>query len=167
METLFINQYYCSEEVRKEAYKASQAYKINVYLLPIVIMLIAFAYLINFFFNGYFESFYLILAIVYTGLIHFIVGKNFRKSTAQRNELFGENPLVYTEICNDMLRSFDPKGGKTELYYCNIKKVKLTKNLVLIVTKSKLMFMLHREGFQPVNCEAFLSLLASKGIKIK
>ncbi len=167
METLFINQYYSSEEVRKEAYKASQAYKINVYVLPIIFFFLAFTDLIEFFRYGYYESFYLILAIVYTGLIHFLMARGFKRATAQRNELFGENPLVYTEICNDMLRSFDPKGGKTEVYYCNIKKVKLTKNLVLIVTNSKLMFMLHREGFQPVNCEAFLSLLSSKGIKIK
>ena len=167
METLFVNRYYCSEAVRKEAYKGSSAYKMNIYILPILLWFLAFTDLIEFFLCGYFDWFYSVFAFVFTVAIHFLMGNGFKRATAQRNELFGENPLVYTEICNDMLRSFDPKGGKTELYYSNIKKVKLTKNLVLIQTKAKLTFMLHREGFDPVNCEAFLSLLSSKGIKIK
>ena len=164
MEILFINQYYSSCEVKKEAFKASNYYKIMLFF-PLLLLIPGIFELIDWV-HGDRDIFYLWLSFLCFIGMHYGVRRVFENMVRQSLELLGKDPLIYTEIGHDMLITYSP-NGHNELIYRNIKKIKVTKNLILLTTYGNVMFLLHKDGFRPVDSRAFLDMMASKGFKIK
>ena len=74
-----------------------------------------------------------------------------------------ELEMVMTDTC---IRS-TTANGTTEVGYDKIKDVSQTKNLILIRTNAKLIYILPKDSFEIGNKETLFSLCEEKGIRVK
>lgn len=167
MDTLFVNQYYRTEEVERETYQKIFLKRPFQIVMICAIGLIFLLELILVISGEGGNVFYLVFCPVYLVMIFCLYHRNVKNSMQRVAELYGQNPLIFAEITSEQVRTFAPNGHRSEVYYYQLKKVVTTKHLILLWTNANLVHVLHKDGFAPASCEDFFHLLASKGIKIK
>ena len=58
-------------------------------------------------------------------------------------------------------------GGVNKLEYNKFKKCNQTKNLILLQSDAKLIYVFRKDGFSVGSCDEFFDFLRNKGIKVK
>ena len=74
-----------------------------------------------------------------------------------------ENHIVVTEYG---IASHYPNSS-TEISFSNIKKVRRSRNLIYVITKAKITWIIPKNTFTRGTADEFLSFLKSKGIKVR
>lgn len=167
MEPLFENVYVRDEAVMKEYLRrmlllgpsAIFAYVLVGYMLVNLIVLWVWI--------GYFAFPYLI-ASAFILLLHLFIYRRTLKLTMDREkEVNGGEPLeLHTTVMENSI-ACRTKIDAPEVAYSSIKKVIQTKNLIIVVTKAKLAFIMSKDGFTRGTPEALLQFFRDKGLKVK
>ncbi len=100
-------------------------------------------------------------------LIWFLYRKSVKVMLKRDSELYGDEPLFTLQITDEKIILLTKNGSSSEIEYHNVGKVVKTKNLILILTKAKSVFILRKGGFIKGNEAQLLSFLKSKGVTVK
>ena len=90
------------------------------------------------------------------------------KTTLKRDiELFGKPLSGVTKVTCDSIITEAEFAGNTETGLDKIKCAHQTKNLILVRTKARLIFIFRKDGFSIGTKEDFVAFLKNKGIKVR
>ncbi len=166
MEPIFENKYIRDKETAKEI---SAFLYLKRPLSIVVGILCAFCFVVHltFFILGYEYSvlgFILLPTYIAYKLYCYFVSKNsFIKRDA---EISKGDIVITTEIYEDCLTVKVSNGSVVELEYDKIKKISLTKNYILIISKARLIYVLKKDSFTKGSFSEFIEYIKNKGIKI-
>lgn len=167
MKTLFENKYTCTQEIYEEIYK--HFYFRNPAYMGIGICLILFAVLTNIISLINLSSIN-IPTIFYVIVFFVLLNLMYRSSAKKRyNADLKENmnkPITATFfIREDAIALKFSNTAATTTPYSEIKKVTQSKNLIMLVTNSKVSLTLKKDSFQNGSLEEFENFLKEKGFK--
>ena len=165
MEPLFENRYIQDEAMIREFFRRTQL------LSPVYILgyLCCVYFLLNFIFVwaffGYCELYYLIFTAALLGYYWLLYHRSIKLTMNRELEMSSGKPLerrlVVTEDC---FIHYTPTSS-VEIPFDSVKKVRQSKNLILVCTKAKQAFVFPKATFTRGTLEEFLAFLKSKGIK--
>ena len=165
MEPLFENRHIRDEAMFREFFRRTQL------LSPVYILsYLCCGYLLfNFVFVwiafGYFEPYLPLFATGLLGFYWLLYRRNIKLTMNRELEMSNGKPLeqrlVVTENC---FIGYAPTSSM-EIPFDNVKKVRQSKNLILVCTKAKQAFVFPKATFTKGTPEEFLAFLKSKGIK--
>jgi len=167
MDILFENHYERTPAVMKELYRMiyfKRPVNLGIY---VVLGGIAVANIITAFISGEY-SFIGCLYILLFVVMQMVMYNNSVKNAISRDkEQFGEETLkVHTEVTQEGIRcTYGEKRAKV-IELSNIKKVYLTKNLILLHTKARLLLIFDKHNFTVGTQEEFLKYLREHGLKV-
>lgn len=167
MEPIFENQYIRDRQTAKEI-SASIYFKRPISLAVLILCGICFA--VNLFnllmgFDAYIYG--LIFPPVYV-LFWLYSYQMFKKSLVKRDaETFKGDVVITTGVYEDHITVTASNGSVVELEFDKIKKISLTKNYILIISKARLIYVLKKDSFTKGSFEEFTEYIKNKGIKIK
>lgn len=167
MEPLFENVYVRDEKVLKEYLGWMLMRRPIDYFLYIVAGVYFVESVVMWFWLEYFNPFIWILLAVVAALK--VIGWHRSvKLTLQRDlELNGGEPVqLEIAVTEDAIRA-QTRQDAPEILFSSIKKVTQTKNLIILISKARLAFVLTRDGFTRGTADEFLKFLRDKGLKVK
>lgn len=165
METLFENKYTRNKELAKKLYgyiffKRKQAMIANICMIFIIVLYtVAYAF--------FKTSLYLwcslfigVLFIFFKVFAYFISIKNLIKRDAETN---GGNPLeISINVTDKYIEHSTSSGSVGKLEYGSIKSIKKTKDMIFIMSKAKLIFVLPVYTFTLGNADDFVKFIRGK-----
>lgn len=167
MEPLFENVYVRDENVMKEYLRrmlllgpsAFISYGLIAFLLVNLISLWIWI--------GYFATSYLFGAVFIAAMYFFIYWRTLKLTMDREQEVNGGEPLeLHTTVMENSI-ACRTRVDAPEVAYSSIKKVIQTKNLIIVVTKAKLAFIMTKDGFTRGTAEELLQFFRNKGLKVK
>ena len=167
MDILFENSYERSKEVIKELYRKIYFRRpLNLVIYVVlgciaVLNIVKALYGMNFSFGG---CVYVILFF----LMQLVMCRNsVSTAMAREREKFGPETLkVRTLVTQEGIQSFYGEKTAEPIPFSQIKKVWITKNLILLHTRSRLMLIFHKNNFTVGTQEEFLKYLRENGLKV-
>ena len=167
MEPIFENQYMRDKETAKEV-AAGIYFKRPMAILILVLCGICFAVNLFNLLMGFDAFIYgLIFPLVYAvfWIYSYLMFKN---SLIKRDaETFKGDVVITTGVYEDHITLNASNGSVVELEYGKIKKISLTKNYILVLSKARLMYILKKDSFTKGSLPEFTEFIKSKGLKIK
>jgi hypothetical protein len=82
-------------------------------------------------------------------------------------EICGDDLKVTVIVTEDGLQIAGSVGGEIKIGFDKVKDVIQTKNLILVRSKARLVYILRKDSFSIGTKEAFQSFLKDKGITVK
>lgn len=167
MEPLFVNVYVRNDAVMKE-YLGKMLLRRPI---DIIFYIFAGIYLvesiITWFWLEYFQlHIWLMIAVVV--LLKFVGYRRSLKLTLQRDmELNGGEPVQLCTTVSEGGLVCRTNVDAPEVPFSSVKKVVQTKNLIILISKARLAFVLTRDGFTKGTAQELLQFLRGKGIKVK
>lgn len=161
MEPLFINHYTITKDVFREFQWKAGKYPLFFVIVGISFALCMFALGAS----GIRENIaYLILLAVLAALIVGSLFLNVKRNWARVMEQSNGAPVEVTMTFTEENALNESKGseGRIVLEYSSIKKVLVTKNLIILMTKAKLGHILRRDAFTLGSEEEFMQFINSK-----
>lgn len=160
MEPLFENKYNRTKEDYKELY--IRKYITNPFVIFACIVLIA--YLIYGIVSKYYNAVYISVVFLIAFFILFL--KRFRLAKINYSRILevnnGKEVEVITTAFDDKLICDSSLGNHLELSYDKVKKTFTTKNLIAVVTNSKLAYILRKDSFTKGTPDEFIAFINSK-----
>ena len=167
MEVLFKNSYTRNKELAKEFYRA---FFFRGKLLWSVYVLMALSFLVNIVFVLIGEDYNIGVLIFVPLFIAFLVFSYFSqvKSMIRRDaEIYGKRVDVETVVTDSFIQITASTGEVGKIEYDKIKDAIQTKNMILLRSKAKLVYIFRKDTFEIGTKEDFIAFLKIKGIKIK
>lgn len=167
MDVLFKNSYERNEMVVKEMYRYFYLRKLMIFIYAV--MFLALLEGIAFLIKGEIVGAYLIILV----LVYFVlkITSYFRtvKLIIRRDKEMNAGALarIETSVMDSYVEFVGSNNSVTRLGYDKIKQAVLTKNLILLRSETKLMYVLHKDGFEIGACDDFVGFLKSKEIVVK
>ena len=165
MEPLFINQYVRDESITKEYHNAH--FFSPLFVVFYAIVGIAFIYsLVLLFVN---HTTYTSLLPLLIAVIAFFSIRYHRISIAIKRdkEQFGQPPTIVCEVSETGIRIGNNGLFSQELPFCEIRHAKETKRLFLLTSRSRLLYILHKDGFVKGSVPEFNRFLWEKKVRFK
>ena len=171
METLFENKYTNDKETIKE-YLIYSFWKRPSAIVSNILLVCMFMFFLSFYLswnastdNKYFSLFFMLwILIVWTVvLVRFLMSLRLAiRRNLEMNE--GKPPVFNYLIFEDKIDlCFGTSESKSSIVFALIKKVAVTKNLILLITKAKLLVILRKDSFTKGTYDEWLRFLREKG----
>ncbi len=164
MNTLFENEYVLTKELFLEFSKTlvSKKYKMFCYLLAILSfifgiwsLIISLDIIFSIIFFGF--PFYFIAMALNA---HKFTGKKLYEQQRAINNYETLRKIIY--FYDDKLEVISPNGGKTIIFYHNIKNIYKTKNFLILNSENKVAVAIKKDSFIKGTCEDFETFIFSK-----
>lgn len=166
MEVLFENTLVRNKAAVKEFY-GYITFRQPVMLFFIVLFLVSFALnLVCLIWDGTYDLTTLIVVPLFFAYIFWLYARRVKTMLRRDRELLGGEVTTRTTVTDTHIQSAVDNGSTNAVHLTDIKKVVQTKNLILVCTKAKLVFILHKDTFKGRNKDEFLAFMKSKGIKV-
>ncbi|WP_434794555.1 hypothetical protein TPDSL_16080 [Terrisporobacter petrolearius] len=164
MNTLFENEYVLTKELVLEFSKTfvSKKYKIFCYVfatLSIIFAIWSLTVSLNIIFRIIFFGFPFYFIGVALKLHKFMGKKLYEQQRAINNY---ETLRKIINFYDDKLEVISPNGGKTIIFYHNIKKIYKTKKFLVLNSENKLAVPIKKDSFIKGTCEDFEMFIFSK-----
>lgn len=164
MNAIFTNTYTSSKKYFKEIYA-------SIFLGPFTIVLMVFSWL-TFFANlallilgqEYFTIGFLV-APWFTLIILYIYFSQVRGAVKREKEMYGSFTTITSTVTDEYIDCQSSSGNSSRLEYGNIAGIKKTKNLILIRSKARFIFVMERSTFVGGTDEDFIRYLKGKMAK--
>lgn len=167
MNILFENTYIRNKELAKELY-GYIFFRRNYLFVAYIVLLISFIInLLSFITTGATNWFVFIFVPFFLLLRLFTYFQSIKLMVKRDNEVNGGPVEVKTLVTDDFIVHTTSTGGVNKLEYNKFKKCNQTKNLILLQSDAKLIYVFKKDGFSVGNCDEFLDFLRNKGIKVK
>lgn len=167
MEPLFECRYTRTESVMREYLRTT------LLLAPFAIALYVLTgyYLIEgikvWIYTGQFYPLYLVMVAVLPGFIYYSYRRNLKLMVSRELEQNHGQPFtLHCAVAQDTLTISGPFGSQ-ENGFDVIQKVKTSKNLILLYTKSRLVWIFPKDSFTRGSAGEFLTFLKNKGLKVR
>ncbi len=165
MEPLFINQYARDESVTKEYHNAH-------YSSPFFLVLYVFVgitFILNLVLAFITHTTYTSLLPLLIALIAFFSIRRYRISIALKRdkEQFGQPPTIVCEVSETGIRIGSNGLFSQEVPFCEIRHARETKHLILLTSRSRLLYILHKDGFVKGTLPEFNRFLWEKKVRFK
>lgn len=170
MEVLFENTLVRNKATAKEFY-GYFSFRQPVMLFFIVLFLVSFtANLVGLILGSTYELTTLIVVPLFFVLVFWRYTRQVNIMLKRDREALGGEVTMRITVTDTYIQSTvdnDPATTGSKVSLTDVKKVVRTKNLILVCTKAKLVFILHKDTFKDRNKDQFLAFMKSKGIKVK
>ncbi|MBE6789351.1 MAG: YcxB family protein [Ruminococcaceae bacterium] len=167
MEVLFENSYVRNKQLAKEIYCY---YYFQRKWLVVCYVLVSISFIVNLL-GAIFKYSYNLTSLVYAPLLFlFMFYCYFRRvnaSVKQDNELYGKEVSFTTIVTDEYIQNTASTGAVNKFEYNDIKSAAQTKNLILLRSKTNLIYIFRKDTFTKGSKEEFIMFLREKGIKIK
>lgn len=167
MEVLFKNSYIRNKDLAKEVYQFYYFRQKWVVLCYILILIPFFATIVSGLFGQAVNWAVVIFVPLYFLFRLFCYFLQVNTMIKRDNELYGKEISVETIVTNEYIQNTVSNGAINQLQYDKIKSVTQTKNLVLLRSKAKLIYIFRNDTFTKGNKDEFINFLRNKGVKIK
>lgn len=167
MEPLFENVYVRDEKLLKEYLKRLMLRRPIDYFLYIIAGIYFIECAVMWFWLEYINPFVLILLAAVIALKVVGYHRSVKLALQRDLELNGGEPVkLEVAVTEDAIRA-QTRVDAPEIPFSSIKKVIQTKNLIVLISKARLAFVLTKDGFTRGTAAEFLQFLRNKGIKVK
>ena len=164
---LFENSYTRNRELAKEMY-GYIFFRRNYLFVAYIVLLISFIInLILLITTGITNWFVFIFVPFFLLLRLFTYLQSIKLMLKRDNEVCGGPFEVKTIVTEEFIQYTSSSGSVNKLEYSKIKKCNQSKNLILLQSDAKLIYVFKKDGFSVGNCYEFLDFLRNKGIKVK
>lgn len=169
MEILFENKFVRTDKLMKELYQyyhLKRPKKIFSFILSV--FLIVYSLINAILWKDNFYLFFAVLALAIFILeiaIYFITVKTQQK---RDNEIMNGKPIeIQVTVTQDYIKNSASNGAENEISFSKIKSVFQTKNLILLMSEAKLIYIFPKDCFTVGNAEEFMLFLKNKGFNVK
>ena len=167
MNILFENSYIRNKDLAKEMY-GYIFFRRNYLFVAYIVLLISFIInLILLITTGSTNWFVFIFVPFFLLLRLFTYLQSIKLMLKRDNEVCGGPFEVKTIVTEEFIQYTSSSGSVNKLEYSKIKKCNQSKNLILLQSDAKLIYVFKKDGFSVGNCYEFLDFLRNKGIKVK
>lgn len=168
MEVLFQNTYVRNKDLAKEIYSYyffRRPVRIFCHIVLLLCILLRVYSIILFGWEtiDYFVLLYSFLFFLQIPLYYHQVNTMVKRDL----ELSRDEITVTTNVTEDYIENINSLGAKTQLKYENIKKCSETKNLILLFSKAKLIYIFRKDSFIHGTADEFKTFIRNKGIKVR
>lgn len=165
MDILFENHYERTPAVIKELYRMIYFRRPINLLIYVVLGGIAVANIITAFASGEYSFTGCVYILIFL-IMQLVMYNNSVKNAINRDrQRFGEEVLkVHTLVTEEGIQCTFGEKIAEPVAVSEIKRVYITKNLILLHTKARVMLIFHKANFTEGTAEEFLKYLRSKGI---
>ncbi len=167
MDILFENSYIRNKELAKELYGYIYFCRNYIFVAYIVLLISFIINLILLITTGSANWFVFIFVPVFLLLRLFTYLQAIKLMLKRDSEVCGGLFEVKSIVTEDFIEYTSTTGGVNRLEYNKIKKCNQTKNLILLQSDAKLIYVFPKNGFSVGTPEGFLIFLRNKGIKVK
>jgi len=167
MEILFENSYIRNKELAKELYGYIYFRRNYIFVAYIVLLISFIINLILLITTGSANWFVFIFVPLFLLLRLFTYLQAIKLMLKRDSEVCGGLFEVKSIVTEDFIEYTSTTGGVNRLEYNKIKKCNQTKNLILLQSDAKLIYVFPKNGFSVGTPEGFLIFLRNKGIKVK
>ncbi len=167
MNILFENSYIRNKDLAKELY-GYIFFRRNYLFVAYIVLLVSFIInLILLITTGSANWFVFVFVPFFLLLRLFTYFQSIKLMVKRDSELSGGPVEVKTIVTEEFIQHTNSTGGVNKLEYDKIKKCNQTKNLILLQSDAKLIYVFRKDAFSIGSCDAFVEFLRSKGIKVK
>ena len=164
------NRYVSTKEHVKEMYAYSQLKNpISIFLMASLAVLWVIELALCIWLQQFpvYSVVFLIAAPIVIGLWVFSYFKAVKLHIKREQELYGGAREIVVTADDDTF-NFCPGGeNRKSLYYSQIKKVRRTKNLIIVISDANLMYVLRKDSFTQGNEEKFYDILGENRVNFK
>ncbi|MBQ9112009.1 MAG: YcxB family protein [Clostridia bacterium] len=167
METLFENRYIRTPEIIKEIYRH---YYFKRPLIIVFDILFAISFISNLLCliieNTCTVSTFFVLPVFF--LFQVIMYMKTTKTVLKRDTEVNGGKLMeaVTVVTHECVQSTASTGGVSRILFTQIKNTIKTKNLILLCTDAKMIYILPKSAFTKGTSDEFIAFMKSKGVKI-
>ena len=166
MDILFKDRYIRNKQIFKEIY-AYYFLKRKPLIFCFSMLLVIFALNIVTAITIQNYSLFIFISVPVTFALHFLIYYNQVKTILKRDaEISNEEIQMEVTVTDERIESVASTGAVSTLKYENIKKAVQTKNVILLITKARLLYIFKKDGFEIGSADDFISFIESKGISI-
>ena len=167
MDTLFENSFVRDKQLAKEIYGYyyfQRKWRIVCY----VVIILSFLGNVWFAINGNTLSWSVVVFVPLFILLQ-IYGyfRNVSTMVKRDMEVHGKAITVETVVTDAYIQQTASTGAVNKLEYDSVKKVTRTRNLIMLHSKARLIYIFRKDTFQKGTADEFITFLKGKGIKIK
>lgn len=168
MDILFENTYVRNKVLVKELYAFYFFRRPLIIVSYIVLALSIPLHLYNYFMSGWDAVHSLLVLLIFYFFLRIPLYFHQVNTVLKRDrELFDGEISISTVVTDQYLEGTGPDGAVNRLSFEKIKKAYQTKNLILLRSKSNLVFIFRKDTFTRGSVDEFKAFLRSKRIKIK
>ena len=166
MEILFENSHVRNKELAKEVY-GYYYFKRKIMVALYIILTLSFVdSLLIWIFEGMFGV-ALVLVPAYFLFVIYLYLNRVNQMVKMDAESFGKEVTVSITVTEDHLEHTASTGGVAKTEITNVKKVIVTKNLILLHTKANLIYIFRKDSFAKGTEAEFMAFLKYKGFKVR
>lgn len=113
-----------------------------------------------------YSAFFLVPAFVL--FQSYLYDKNVKTQLRRDNELYGGMTIeVQMIVTGEYVKMVKINGTENEVSFSNIKRAVQTRNLILLESEAKLVYVFRKDSFVKGSAEEMISFLKGKGIKVR
>ena len=165
MDILFENKYQRTETIYKEMYQYL-CFKTPMRIFFDIIIGLSFILNIFFIISGeYYTISVLFFVPIFFGIQFYQYFKAVKLSIKRQAEISSKDDVFIDIIITDTeILSKASTGAETKTSLSKIKKLIKTKNLIMLQTEAKLIYIFHKDAFTTGSANEFLTFLKTKGL---
>lgn len=166
MEILFENRYVRNKDLAKEMYRYlifQRRVMVVSYVFILLALLINLAAILVYKIYNWEIIILALLLLLFQAFRYYFGVKSFAR---RDQEAFGKELEVQTIVTADHFECTASNGAVTQVTFDKIKRAVRTKNLILLQTQARLLYILRGDAFTKGTKEEFVAFLRSKGIKV-
>lgn len=163
MEILFENSHIRNKDLAKELYGYiffRRNYLFVAYIVLLISFIINLIILITTGTTNWYVFVFVPLFLILRLITYF---KSIKLMTERDEEMFGGAVEIKTIVTDEYIQNITSTGSVNKLEYSKIKKVNQTKNLILLLSDSKLIYVFRKDTFSIGTCDEFINFLRNKG----
>lgn len=156
MNILFENSYTRNKDLAKELYSYI-FFRRNYLFVAYIVLLISFIINLIFLFTTGTTNWYIFVFVPLFLVLRVITYfKSVKLMTEHDNEMFGGAVEVKAIVTDEFIQNTTSSGSVNKLEFNKIKKVTQTKNLILLLSDSKLIYVFRKDAFSVGACDEFI-----------
>ena len=167
MDVLFENGYVRNKQLAKEIYRYFYFRGVGNILSYSFLLLAFLANVLSRMFEGSYSLFILVFVPLLFSLRFCSYCRKVKMMEKRDREIQGTEIMVKIVVTSEYIQNTTSIGSVTNLEIGKIRKAVQTKNLILLITEAKLLYIFPRDKFTKGNAEDFIKFLKDKGIKVK
>ena len=167
MDVLFENSHIRNKALAKELYGFIFFRRHYLFVAYIVLLISFIINLILLFTTGTTNWYIFIFVPLFLVLRVITYYKSVKLMTERDDEMFGGPVEVKAIVTDEFIQNTTSSGSVNKLEFNKIKKVNQTKNLILLLSDSKLIYVFRKDSFSVGTYDEFIVYLRNKGIKVK
>ena len=165
METKFENRFVRTKELTKEIYSYFYFKRPLTVALFILAWIVFILHVILLILDGSYMLMGILLAPIFTLLQLLLYTQQISVTEKREKEMYDGNISVVCLVTDECIINTASTGAESRLEYKNIAGVVQTKNLILLRTKAKVLYIFDKNGFVVGTKEEFLDFLKGKMAK--